>query len=104
MPRCALWQYPYVNLRKKSSATKLRESIARLHAERGPDISQLTIENVEDPDVDLASDDGEREQSDDTPPYLKLGGPMPFDDLVKMRDEISFNIQCVVLQIPQREI
>jgi hypothetical protein len=81
--------------RKKAAANKLRESIARLHAERGPHISQLTIENVEDADIDLASDDGEREQSDDTPAHLKLGGPMPFDDLVKMRDEISFNIQCV---------
>ena len=88
-------QYQHACRRKKAAATKLRESIARLHAERGPDISQLTIENVKDPDVDLASDDGAREPNDDTPPHLKLGGPMPFDDLMKMRDEISFNIQCV---------
>lgn len=57
---------------------------------------------MEDPDVDLASDGGEREQSDDTPAHLKLGGPMPFDDLVKMRDEISFNIQCVTPETLER--
>lgn len=79
--------------RKKATATKLREVIARIHAERGPDISGLTIDNVEDPEIDVESDDGEPKDLDDAPPHLKSGAPMPFDDLVKMRDEISFNIQ-----------
>lgn len=83
--------------RKKATATKLREAIARLHAERGPDISSLTIENVEDPESEVESDDGEaKDAKDDAPPHLKSGAPMPFEDLVKMRDEISFNIQSVI--------
>lgn len=85
----------YLLCRKKATATKLRETIARIHAERGPDISSLTIDNVEDPESEVDSDDGEPKDVDDAPPHLKSGTAMPFDDLVKMRDEISFNIQSV---------
>lgn len=81
--------------RKKATATKLREAIARLHVERGPDISSLTVDNVEDPESDVESDNGEPKDLDDAPLHLKTSAPMPFDDLVKMRDEISFNIQRV---------
>jgi hypothetical protein len=87
--------------RRKAGATKLRETIARIHAERGPDISILTIDSLEDPENDVTSEiDGENDDAEDQP-VRDLGStaPMPYDDLVKLRDESSFNIQLVLFVV-----
>lgn len=78
--------------RKKPTSTKLREAIARIHTERGG-IAEITSDNVEDPEPDLSSDAGDGDdEDDDSPPHLKNGAPMPYTDLVKMREQISQNL------------
>jgi mediator of RNA polymerase II transcription subunit 17 len=77
--------------RKKSASTRLRDVLARIALERGPDIASLTIHNLKDDDDErkepenaVAKDaDDEEEQA-----------PMEYDELAKMRETAFQNLEC----------
>jgi hypothetical protein len=74
--------------REKDAALRLRDTIARIHAERGPDLSGLTVDSLKDDDMD----------SDERPEDPTARGedeykPMTVAELAKLRAEIMQNLE-----------
>lgn len=78
-------------VREKDAATKPRETIARIHAERGPDLSGLTMESLKDDDMLLDSD--KPEDPTTTGKDEDEEKRMTVAELTKMRTEIMQKLE-----------